>query len=58
MKNKPTESRPCADEQGEQGKAEQDALERFLETQSKKCAVHHRTHTSEVMALIRKHRKT
>jgi len=42
---------------GESGK-EPDALKAFLKNQSKKCAAHHRTHTSEVMALIRKHRKT
>lgn len=35
-----------------------DALETFLKNQSKKCAAHHRTHTSEVLELIRKHRKT
>ena len=35
-----------------------DALESFLQNQSKKCAAHHRTHTSEVLELIRKHRKT
>lgn len=34
-----------------------DALESFREAQGRKCAVHHRAHTAEVLELIRKHRK-
>ena len=34
-----------------------DVLETFLAGQSRKCAAHHRAQTSEVLELIRKHRK-
>ncbi|MEJ2402125.1 MAG: hypothetical protein P8Y52_12140 [Xanthomonadales bacterium] len=36
---------------------DRDALETFFEKQGEKCAAHHRAHTSEVLELIRKHRK-
>lgn len=58
MKKKPIEAEAAVQDKAKGDRDEPDALQSFLETQSKKCAAHHRTHTSEVLELIRKHRKT
>ncbi|MEJ2385619.1 MAG: hypothetical protein P8Y54_14755 [Xanthomonadales bacterium] len=46
-----------APRESEDRATDRDALETFFEKQGEKCAAHHRAHTSEVLELIRKHRK-
>ena len=58
MNEKPRQRNEADEEHSGDRGNQPDALEAFLENQSKKCAAHHRTHTSEVLELIRKHRKT
>lgn len=47
---------PCTDEKVEEH-AQSDALARFRQEQARKCSVHNREQTQEVLALIRRHRK-
>jgi len=58
MKKKSTGSDDSFRKNEGEARGEPDALQTFLKTQSKKCAAHHSKHTSEVLELIRKHRKT
>ena len=49
-------SHACSDEKVDE-QAQSDALARFRQEQARKCSVHNRKQTQEVLALIRRHRK-